>query len=231
MRKAAHVVAALALIWSPAGVYAEDLSKIPKIEGPDALVRKPKVHYPFEAKRQRTTGSGIIVVDINSTTGEVTRVRMGVSTGSAVLDNAATGAFRTARFKPGTPPRITIPITFAIAPGGPGVFPEYHVSARNMDDVLARFLGKGTVLKGPIPEYPRSPAWTNKRGKGVYEIHADKAGKVQQVRILKSSGDVTFDGSVETTLRKWRLRRGPLVLELPLSFVLTPTSYSVDVAR
>jgi TonB family protein len=87
------------------------------------------------------------------------------------------------------------------------------------------------VLKGPIPEYPRFPAWTDKRGKGVYELHADKAGKVEHVRILKSSGDATFDRSVEKTLRKWRLRRGPLVLELPLSFVLTPTSYAVDVAR
>ena len=100
-----------------------------------------------------------------------------------------------------------------------------------MDDVLARFLGKGTVLKGPIPEYPRRPAWTNKRGKGVYEFHADQAGKVQQVRVLKSSGDATFDRVVQKTLLNWRLRRGPLVLELPLSFVLTPTSYSVDVAR
>jgi hypothetical protein len=33
------------------------------------------------------------------------------------------------------------------------------------------------------------------------------------------------------TLRKWRLRRGPLILELPLSFKLTPTKYTVDIPK
>jgi TonB family protein len=87
------------------------------------------------------------------------------------------------------------------------------------------------VLKGPIPAYPRPPAWTNKQGKGVYELHAGSDGKVQRVRILKSSGDAVFDRESVKTLGKWRLRRGPLVLELPLSFQLTPNHYSVDVRR
>ena len=100
-----------------------------------------------------------------------------------------------------------------------------------MDDVLAAFLGKGTVLKGPIPQYPKSPAWTDKSGKGVYELHVNQAGRVENVRILKSSGDAIFDREAVKTLGKWRLRRGPLVLELPLSFTLAPTNYSVKVAR
>ncbi|MGH8094325.1 MAG: hypothetical protein ACREIF_12775 [Chthoniobacterales bacterium] len=50
-------------------------------------------------------------------------------------------------------------------------------------------------------------------------------------KVLKSSGDPAFDRSVEKTLGKWKLRRGPLVLELPLRFVLTPSSYSVQLAR
>jgi TonB family protein len=220
---------ALALVVSAGSASGEDTSAIPQPD-PGALEKRPNLQYPYEAKRQRITGSGVILVEIDSATGRVLGARMGVSTGSAILDNAATTAFRQARFEPGTASLVKIPIQFGLAGAG-AVFPDYHVEAKNMDDVLARFLGKGTVLKGPIPEYPRRPAWTNKRGKGVYELHADKAGTVQQVRILKSSGDATFDRVVEKTLRNWRLRRGPLVLELPLSFVLTPTSYSVDVAR
>ncbi len=100
-----------------------------------------------------------------------------------------------------------------------------------MDDVLAAFLGKGTVRKGPIPAYPRRPSWTNKSGKGVYELHADKEGRITQVKILKSSSDAVFDREAVKTLGKWRLNRGPIIIELPLRFRLTPRSYSVDVGR
>ncbi len=192
------------------------------------MIFKPRIHYPYEARRAGIIGSGIILVEVNSATGEVISTRMGKSTGSAILDQAATEAFRHARFTKGTVTPIKIPITF----GRTGnVVTTYDIKAKNMDDVLARFLGKGTVLKGPLPEYPRFPAWTSKSGKGVYELHADKDGKVDAVKILKSSGDATFDRVVVKTLGKWRLRRGPLVLELPLSFTLTPRNYSLDVAR
>jgi TonB family protein len=98
-----------------------------------------------------------------------------------------------------------------------------------MDDVLAGFLGKGTVVDGPIPQYPTSPAWTAKKGKGIYELHVGSDGKVAQVRILKTSGDATFDRVTVETLRKWRLRTGPRIIELPLAFKLTPNSYDVSI--
>ena len=40
-----------------------------------------------------------------------------------------------------------------------------------------------------------------------------------------------FDRIAGQTLRKWRRRWGPLILELPLRFTLTPTNYSVDVGQ
>ncbi len=43
--------------------------------------------------------------------------------------------------------------------GGP-VTTELRVKEKPMDDVLSHFLGKGTVLKGPIPGYPSFPPWT-----------------------------------------------------------------------
>ena len=167
-------------------------------------------------------------MEIDRTTGKVKSAYMAPSTGSSILDNAALSSFRQWRFKPGTKSMIKVPITFTM--GGPPIF-EYRVKQKPMDEVLAHFLGKGVVLKGPIPAYPRFPPWTSKHGLGVYELHVQKDGTVAQVKILKPSGDDKFDRVAIDTLRKWRLRRGPLILELPLSFTLTPTSYSVDIPK
>jgi TonB family protein len=108
---------------------------------------------------------------------------------------------------------------------------EYHVKEKPVDDALAAFLGKGAVEKGPVPAYPRSVPWTTKQGTGRYEIHVGKDGGVSEVKILKRSGDDIFDRTTVETLRQWRLRRGPLILELPLSFTLTPTHYSVSIPK
>lgn len=214
------------VLCAPPEAQAKNVSETKPTEKRAAMIFKPRIRYPLVARQAGMTGSGIAVLAVDST-GKVTDVWMEKSTGHAILDWETIRAFREARFRKGTISRVKIPITF----WGNNPNPSYDVQSKNMDDVLARFLGKGTVLKGPLPEYPRFPAWTSKSGKGVYELHADKDGKVNGVRILKSSGDATFDRVVVQSLGKWRLRRGPLALELPLSFTLTPTHYSVDVAR
>ena len=193
------------------------------------VISAARPEYPYEARRQRLTGTGIAIMEVDPATGRVTRAFMAESTGSAILDRAALNAFQQWRFKPGAVAGVRIPITFSMTGGH--TYTEYKVDKKPMDHVLAGFLGRGTVLKGAIPEYPRFPPWRPKRGKGVYEMHAGKDGRVAAVRILKSSGDETFDRVTVKTLRKWQFRRGPLIVELPLSFTLTPTNYSVDVAR
>lgn len=213
------------VLCAPPGTLAKSVSEPSK--GPAAMIFKPRIRYPLVARQAGITGSGIAVVAVDSETGKVTDVWMEKSTGHAILDRETIRAFREARFRKGTISRVKIPITF----WGHNPHPTYDVQSKNMDDVLARFLGEGTVLKGPLPEYPRFPAWTNKSGKGVYELHANRDGNVDGVKILKSSGDTTFDRVAVKSLGKWRLRRGPLTLELPLSFTLTPTNYSLDVAR
>ena len=207
-------------------VAAVDLSKIPELDL-STVLSAARPDYPYEARRQRATGTGVAVMEIDSSSGKVKRAYVAVTTGSKILDLAAIDAFKQWRFKPGAPPTVKTSISFMAPAGGTNRF----AAAKSMDDVLAAFLGKGTVLRGPIPDYPRSAGWTHKQGKGVYELRADNGGKVQHVRIVKSSGDTVFDQEAVKTLGKWRLRRGPLVIELPLSFTLTPTSYSVDVAR
>jgi TonB family protein len=192
------------------------------------VVSAPRPEYPYEARRGRITGTGIVLIKVDASTGKVVSAEMAPSTGSVVLDAAALAAFRQWRFKPGTVATARLPITFTI---GGNVVTEYRVKEKPMDDALAHFLGKGTVVKGPIPAYPRSLPWTNKQGKGVYELHVEASGRISEVKILKRSGDDVFDRVAVETLRTWRLRRGPLIIELPLTFKLTPASYSVDIPR
>ncbi len=103
---------------------------------------------------------------------------MDPSTGASVLDDAAITAFKQWRFQPGIFSKVRIPIAFTLEGGGVRIQIRYEKTARSMDDVLARYLGKGTVLKGPIPDYPRGN-WTFKKGKGVYELHGGKSGYIE----------------------------------------------------
>jgi TonB family protein len=192
------------------------------------IVKAYLPEYPYEARRAHITGTGIVFIQIDTLTGKVVSCRMDPSTDNVELDAAALAAFQNWRFKPGTVAKARIPVTFTM---GGRVLSEYHVKEKPMDEALAHFLGKGAVAKGSIPEYPHSPPWTNKEGKGVYELHVQKDGKVAEVKILKRSGDDTFDRIVVDALRKWRLRRGPLILELPLRFTLTPARYSVGIPK
>jgi TonB family protein len=220
----------LAIVFFPASrnIGAADLKRVPTVKEKAVAISAPRPEYPYEARRAGITGAGVVVLKVDVGTGKVTSALMAQSTGSIILDGAALGAFRQWRFKPGTVNKVRIPIRFTI---GGEVVTEYHVKEKPMDDALAAFLGKGTVEKGAIPAYPRSVPWTTKQGTGRYEIHVQKDGRVSEVRILKRSGDDIFDRTTVETLWKWRLRRGPLILELPLSFKLTPSHYSVSIPK
>ena len=74
----------------------------------------PRPEYPYEARRQRITGSGIVAMTVDPVTGRVTEASMWQSTGSPYLDNAAITGFRRWRFKPGTAFRIKSPITYTL---------------------------------------------------------------------------------------------------------------------
>ena len=74
----------------------------------------PRPEYPYEARRQKITGSGIVAMTVDPATGMVTEVSMWQSTGSPYLDNAAITGFRRWRFKPGTAFRIKSPITYTL---------------------------------------------------------------------------------------------------------------------
>ncbi|MDQ2660084.1 MAG: energy transducer TonB, partial [Verrucomicrobiota bacterium] len=72
-------------------------------------LRAPRPEYPYEARRQRLTGSGVALLTIDPGSGAVVEVAMAQSTGSSVLDHAAVSGLRRWRFRPGTAPKIRVP--------------------------------------------------------------------------------------------------------------------------
>lgn len=80
-----------------------------------SAVSAPRPEYPYEARRSKITGSGVCVMTVDPASGAVTSAVMAQSTGSPILDNAATSAFRRWRFKPGGFSRVRTPITFTMS--------------------------------------------------------------------------------------------------------------------
>ncbi len=74
----------------------------------------PLPEYPYEARRQRLTGSGIAALTIDRASGAVTNVTMARSTGNATLDSATISGLRRWRFKPGTVSQVQTPITYTL---------------------------------------------------------------------------------------------------------------------
>jgi len=74
----------------------------------------PRPVYPYEARRQRVTGSGIALVTVDETSGTVTDVRMAQSCGNVILDNSTLDALRRWRFKPGSVSKVQVPITYTL---------------------------------------------------------------------------------------------------------------------
>jgi TonB family protein len=89
----------------------------PKPVGPigPMSMSSAKVMAVSAPRRSKITGSGVCVMTIDPGSGSVTSADMAQSTGSPILDNAATSAFRRWRFKPGTVSRVRTPITFTMS--------------------------------------------------------------------------------------------------------------------
>ena len=77
-------------------------------------INAPRPEYPYEARRQKITGDGVVAMTVDPVSGQVNNVSIVKSTGSPFLDNAALAGFRRWRFKPGTVSSIRCPITFTL---------------------------------------------------------------------------------------------------------------------
>jgi len=81
-----------------------------------AAVYAPKPEYPFEARSKHWVGHGLIMLDVDTESGQVTAAHMEKSTGHQILDDAALNAFRRWHFQPGKcAPRVKIPINFTMS--------------------------------------------------------------------------------------------------------------------
>src|SRR4029077_801951 len=74
----------------------------------------PRPVYPYEARRQRVTGSGVALLAVDQTSGTVTDVLMAQSCGNAFLDNSTLDALRRWRFKRGSVTKVQVPITYTL---------------------------------------------------------------------------------------------------------------------
>jgi TonB family protein len=77
-------------------------------------VNAPRPEYPYEARRQKITGDGVVVMTVDPVSGNVISVSMSKNTGSPFLDNAALAGFKKWRFRPGTVSSVTCPVTFTL---------------------------------------------------------------------------------------------------------------------
>jgi TonB family protein len=82
----------------------------------DDAIKTVAPNYPYEARSRRIQGSGLFRLSLDLNTGSVRKVTLIQSTGSSVLDNSATDAFRRWRWKPGRWQEIDMPITFTMSP-------------------------------------------------------------------------------------------------------------------
>lgn len=73
----------------------------------------PSAGYPEAAQKAKMTGSGVYELQVNKA-GTITAVAIVKSSGSAVLDQAATSAFLKWRFKAGVFRSVRIPVSWSV---------------------------------------------------------------------------------------------------------------------
>ena len=108
-------------VFLPTSVSAQKMIPAPPDSAPlkDAISMKVVVYqvppeYPFEVRRSRITGHGILFGQVDYKAGTVISVKMEKSTGSRILDQAALNAFREWRFKPSTTRQFRVPINYVM---------------------------------------------------------------------------------------------------------------------
>jgi TonB family protein len=76
------------------------------------LARVAKPEYPYEARRERVTGSGLFELKFDYETGKLREIHCLKSTGNGMLDVASIRALKIWLAKPRTLKTIRVPITF-----------------------------------------------------------------------------------------------------------------------
>src|SRR5688572_12245942 len=96
------VIVVLAFATTTLSAPPRSEKRISDTEAQKLAVRSPRPEYPLEARQKKITGSGVVLVRVSSA-GIVTSATMFQSTGSPILDRAATSGFKRWRFRSGEP--------------------------------------------------------------------------------------------------------------------------------
>ena len=100
---------------TPAPIRAAGQTRLLTVGNANAwAMSAPRPHYPYQARSRHLTGSGIAIIRVDPSTGFAADVTMEQSIGNPILDDSTVSAFRRWRFKPGSPSRVRIPITFLL---------------------------------------------------------------------------------------------------------------------
>jgi len=107
----------LVTLVSTAALHGQSASPVGQPPSPKAI-HTPKPVYRAEWAKQGLTGKGVVLVNIDKQTGNVTGARMLTSTGNQQLDGAVLEAYSQWRFDPRTVAvsQLKIPIAFANRP-------------------------------------------------------------------------------------------------------------------
>ena len=117
-----HLMVVIALSLASAALAAEKtiatwsdghISSLSDEELTKYALASPGAPYPEEAQKTKTTGAGVYQLRIDKS-GTTSAVEIVKSSGSAVLDKAATTSFRKWRFKPGIFTAVRIPVSWSV---------------------------------------------------------------------------------------------------------------------
>jgi TonB family protein len=108
-----RVLILLACAAAGGSMFAQKPGVVSTMPASAAIVNAPRPNYPDSAKKHGVGGAGVFVLHVDRHTGLVSSVSVQKSTGSSLLDQCGTDAFRKWRFKPDViGPKIIIPLTF-----------------------------------------------------------------------------------------------------------------------
>jgi TonB family protein len=203
----AHVHVVAIALFSVAASFAQPTpAEIAKAKA--LAVYAPRPAYPYEARSQHMTGSGVVLLIVDPSSGNVTSAQLLKSTGHKILDDSALEAFRQWRFKPGSVHKVKIPINFTMQGRGHSLW---------LHNATYWFL----------PEYPREARDKGVTGKGVAVVKIDpQTGYVTSASMLKSTGQENLDNAALRAFRQWRFKpRSITTLEIPIQFTTKGVFY------
>jgi TonB family protein len=149
---------------------------------PDSVIEYKWPSYPYLARAKLFDGAGRFRLHIDRATGNVTSVTVLKSTTHKLLDDAAVTAFMKWRFKPHAAETADVPVTFTL-------------QGKRLSE--ARRLAVYAVE-------PDQPV-TFHSGNGVFRFIIDyETGQTTDVKIIRSTGRVSFDQAVIKAYRQWR---------------------------